>query len=60
LTEQQHTLAAQGRVLDQLQAETSRNNADLQALTQRLQDLSELCKNLEPLLLRLNAILDGR
>jgi hypothetical protein len=38
----------------------SRSNADLQALTQRLENLAELYKSLEALLPRVNGLLNGR
>ena len=60
LDEQQRALAAYSRILQQLQKEVSRSNADLQALTNRLESLAELYKSLETLLSRLNGILNGR
>jgi septal ring factor EnvC (AmiA/AmiB activator) len=59
LAEQQRAVTAQGQNLSELQGEINRTNADLQALTRRLQDLAELCENLEPLLSRLNRLLNG-
>jgi septal ring factor EnvC (AmiA/AmiB activator) len=57
---QRSLLAVQSRDLHRLQEEIVRINADLQALTRRLQDLAGLCENLEPLLSRLNDILNNR
>jgi len=60
MEEQQRTLTAHRLGLRQLQEENSRIEADLQALTRRLEDLAGLCKSLEPLLSRLNGILSGK
>ena len=60
LEDQQNTLAAHNQDLRQLQEEISRNNADLQALTRRLEDLVGLYRSLETLLPRLNSILSGK
>jgi Tfp pilus assembly protein PilN len=60
LEEQQRALTAHNQSLRQFQEENSRIKADLQALTQRLQDLAEPYKRLEPLLSRLNGILNGK
>ena len=60
LEEQQHTLTAQSKSLRQLQEENSRNKADLQILTRRLEDLAGSYKSLEPLLSRLNGLLNGK
>ena len=60
LEEQQRTLTAHSQSLRQLQEAHSRSNADLQALTKRLENLAGLYKNLEILLPRLNSILNGR
>jgi len=60
LEEQQRVLTAQNQALRQLQEENSRIRADLQGLTQRLEGLAGLYRNLEPLLSRLNAILNGK
>ena len=59
LQEQRRLLDAQSRDLQRLQEETGRNNADLQALTRRLNDLAGLYGNLETLLSQLNGILRG-
>ena len=60
LEEQQRALTAHRLSLCQLQEENSRSKADLQALMRHLEDLAELYKNLEPLLLHLNGILSGK
>ena len=60
LKEQQRALTAHSQGLRQLQEANSRNNADLQTLTKRLEDLAELYKSLEALLPRLNGLLNGR
>ena len=60
LEEQQRALTAHSQGLQQLQEENSRVNADLQALTQRLEDLAGLYRSLEPLLPRLSGLLNGR
>ena len=60
LEEQQRALTAHSQGLRQLQETSSRSNADLQALTRRLHDLAESYKSLEPLLSRLNSILNDR
>ena len=60
LEEQQRVLTAHSQGLRQLQQENSRVNADLQDLTRQLHDLAESYKSLEPLLSRLNNILNGR
>jgi len=60
LEEQQRALTAHSQSLRQLQEVNSRSNADLQALTKRLEGLAELYKNLETLLSRLNGLLSGR
>jgi septal ring factor EnvC (AmiA/AmiB activator) len=59
LAEQQRALTAQGQNLNQLQGKINRTNADLQALTRRLNDLAELYTSLETLLSQLNGILRG-
>jgi hypothetical protein len=53
-------LDAQGRELRRLQEETARTKADLQALTRRLEDLAGLSASLEPLVSRLNGIVNGK
>ena len=60
LEAQQRALTAHSQSLRQFQGEISRNNADLQALTQRLEDLAGLYRNLEILLPRLSGQLSGR
>ncbi|MDR2489000.1 MAG: hypothetical protein LBD42_05880 [Desulfovibrio sp.] len=60
LEEQRRALAAQSQSLRQLQEQNSRNNAELQALTRRLEDLAGSYRSLEPLLSRLNDILNGK
>ena len=60
LEEQQRTLTAHSQGLRQLQEAHSRSNADLQALTKRLEGLAELYKSLEALLPRLNGLLNGK
>jgi len=60
LEEQQCALTAHSQGLRQLQEANSRNSADLQALTKRLEGLAELYKSLETLLPRLNGILSGK
>ena len=60
LEEQQCALTAHSQGLRQLQEENSRIKADLQDLTRRLHDLAELYKSLEPLLSRLNGMLNGK
>jgi len=60
LEEQQRALTAHSQGLRQLQEANSRSNADLQALTKRLEGLAELYKNLETLLPRLNGLLNGK
>ena len=60
LGEQHRILTAHSQGLRQLQEENSRNSADLQALTQRLEDLAGLYRSLETLLPRLNTLLNGR
>jgi septal ring factor EnvC (AmiA/AmiB activator) len=57
LEEQLQTLAAQAQALKRLQAENSQMNADLRALTERLQAWGALCASLEVLLPRLQGIL---
>ncbi|GHV49894.1 hypothetical protein FACS1894168_0290 [Deltaproteobacteria bacterium] len=58
--EQRRLLDAHSRSLQQLQEEATRTKADLQALTRRLEDLAGLSVNLEPLVSRLNGILNGK
>ena len=60
LEEQQRALTAHSQGLQQLQEKNSQVKADLQALTKRLEDLAESYKSLEPLLSRLNGILNGK
>jgi septal ring factor EnvC (AmiA/AmiB activator) len=60
LEEQRQTLTAQAQALKCLQAENSRMNADLRALTERLQAWGALCASLETLLPRLNAMLNDK
>ena len=60
LEEQQRALAAHSQGLRQFQEENSRVKADLQALTQRLEDLAGLYRRLETLLPRLSGQLNGR
>jgi hypothetical protein len=59
LQEQKSLLSVQSRDLQRLQGETGRINADLQALTRRLNDLAGLYGNLEILFSQLNGILSG-
>jgi len=60
LEEQQRALTTHSQGLRQLQEANSRNSADLQALTKRLEGLAELYKSLESLLPRLSGLLNGR
>jgi DNA repair ATPase RecN len=59
LEEQQRTLAAHSRDIQLLQEESNLTNEDLHGLTQRLEDLDWLCRDLEPLLERLNELLNN-
>jgi chromosome segregation ATPase len=58
--EQRRALAALGRELQRLQEENDASKADVQALTRRLQSLSDAYNSLEPLLTRLSGILNGK
>jgi hypothetical protein len=60
IQEQRRLLDAQGQVLRRLQEETARTKAGLQALTRRLEGLAGLSASLEPLVSRLNSMLNGR
>ena len=57
---QQQALTEHSQSLRQVQEENNRNKADLQDLTKRLEDLAGLYMNLEPLLSRLNWLLNGK
>jgi ABC-type transporter Mla subunit MlaD len=60
LDEQRQQLAVQEKALAQQQGQMQRMNNDLQVLTWRLQESGDASASLEPLLSRLNAILNGR
>ncbi|GHV53993.1 hypothetical protein FACS1894206_05830 [Deltaproteobacteria bacterium] len=60
LDEQQHALTAQREFMNRQQEQIRQMNSDLQASTQRLHDLSNAYKSLEPLLPRLNSLLSDR
>ena len=60
LVNQQHTMATHANTLRQLQQQVGHLSAQQQESTQHLQRLSAIYENLEPLLARLNAILNGR
>jgi uncharacterized coiled-coil protein SlyX len=59
LEEQRQVLASQREELAWQRGQIQRLNSDLRALTQRLQDVSDVYKNLEPLLPLLQSILNG-
>ena len=60
LVEQRRSLDAQRQTLNRQQEQISRIAAEQQESVRHLQRLSDIHKSLEPLLSRLNALLNGR